>query len=72
MSPDVVPTVFLFIKALVVLALCIYAVFAFVMVRQEHLMATVLEEKFEPMLRLLTFIHFALSVGLIFLAVLVL
>ena len=71
MSPDVLPTAFLILKGLVILALSIYAVFAFVMVRQERLMATVLEETFEPLLRLLTFVHFALSLGLILLAVVV-
>ncbi len=72
MSPDVLPTAFLILKGLVILALAIYAIFAFVMVRQERLMATVLEETFEPLLRLLTFVHFALSMGLILLAVVVL
>ncbi len=72
MSADVMPTLFLILKGLVILAFFIYAVFAFIMVRQEHLMATVLEEKYEPVLRVLTLIHFALSIGLILLAVLIL
>ena len=72
MSPDLVSTVSHIVKWLVVLSLSIYAMFAFIMVRQEHLMATVLEEKFEPVLRVLTFVHFALSIGLICLAILIL
>lgn len=72
MSPDVLPVVMLILKVLVILSLLIYAVFAFVMVRQEHLMETVLEEKFEPVLRLLTYIHMALSIGLILLALVLL
>ncbi len=72
MTPDVFPAAYLVVKALVVLAFIIYAIFAFVMVRQEHLMATVLEESFEPILRLLTFIHLLLSIGLIILAIVIL
>ncbi len=72
MSPDIVPAVLFLVKALVVLALIIYAIFAFVMVRQEHLMATVLEEKFEPVLRILTYIHLIASLATIVIALLIL
>lgn len=65
MTPDAfTPAIGFIIKLLVLLGLGIYAIFAFVMVRQEHLMGSVLEEKFEPFLRLLVYIHMALSLGL--------
>ena len=73
MTPDVLsPVVLLIIKGLILLGLGIYAVFAFVMVRQEHLMASVLEERFEPLLRLLTYIHVFFSLALIVFAFVIL
>lgn len=54
--------IFLLIKALVVFGLGLYVVFAFVIVRQEQLMAHVLEEDFEPVLRMVTVIHFVSSI----------
>jgi hypothetical protein len=50
------------LKIAVLIGIGVYGVFAGVMVRQEHLMAHVLEEGFEPVLRLLTYVHLALSV----------
>lgn len=60
------------VKVLVLLGLVIYGVFAAVMVRQEHLMANVLEEGFEPVLRLLTYIHLVAAIGIFFLAIVLL
>lgn len=65
----VIPAV---IKMFVLLGLALYAVFAVVMVRQEHLMAHVLEESFEPVLRALVYIHLVAAVGLVLLAFIVL
>lgn len=64
--------VFLLLKTLVLIGLGVYGVFAAVMVRQEQLMADVLEESFEPVLRTLTIIHFLASLGLFLLAILLL
>lgn len=62
----------LILKAFVLLGLAVYAIFAVVMVRQEYLMAHVLEESFEPFLRLLVFVHLVAAVGLFFLALVIL
>lgn len=73
MTPENLSTI-----ALLILKLCViggfilYSVFAGIFVRQEQLMAHVLEEGFEPVLRLLVILHFAFSVGLILLAVMIL
>lgn len=58
----------LIVKLLAILGLILYAVFAGVMVRQENLMASVLEEGFEPVIRILTYLHLAAALGLILLA----
>lgn len=57
------------IKILTIVGLVIYNVFAVVLVRQERLMADVVEEGFEPVLRILTIIHLLLSVIILALAV---
>ncbi len=63
---------FLTLKILVLIGLGVYTIFAAVMVRQEQLMAGVLEESFEPVLRILTIIHFFASFGLLLLAIILL
>jgi hypothetical protein len=69
---DVGLTVSLIVKVCTLVGLLLYSLFAGIMVRQEQLMAAVLEEGFEPVLRLMTIIHFAASVGLFFLALMIL
>lgn len=70
MIPAVLPWyVFFVIKLLVLLGLGLYGVFAGIIVRQEQLMAGVLEESFEPILRVLVLIHFAAAIGLFLLAI---
>lgn len=59
-------------KALVLVGLGLYSIFAGIMIRQEQLMAAVLEESFEPVLRILTILHFAFAVGLLILSVIIL
>jgi hypothetical protein len=56
------------LKVIIILGLLVYAIFAAIIVRQEQLMANVLEEKYEPILRLITFIHLIASIAIIFLA----
>ena len=56
---DVGLTVSLIVKVCTLVGLLLYSLFAGIMVRQEQLMAAVLEEGFEPVLRLMTIIHFA-------------
>lgn len=69
---DVGTTISLIVKVCTALGLVLYSVFAGIMFRQEQLMAAVLEEGFEPILRLLTILHFAAAVGLFILALLIL
>lgn len=60
------------LKVFTLVGLGLYSVFAAIMVRQEQLMAVVLEEGFEPILRLLTILHFSAAVGLLILAIIIL
>lgn len=58
MTPAIIPTyVLLTIKIFSIVGLVIYTVFAGVLVRQEQLMAHVVEEQFQPVIRLLVVIH---------------
>lgn len=72
MSPDVTHIVFIILKYLILFGLGLYMVFATVILRQEQLMAQVLEESFEPVLRVASFIHLAASIGVFLLALLIL
>ncbi len=60
--------ILLAIKALAILGLSVYALFAAIIIRQEQLMADVLEEEFEPFLRMLAIVHFIASLVVVFLA----
>lgn len=72
MTPPIMTIVLTTLKVLTLAGLGLYSVFAAIMVRQEQLMAAVLEESFEPILRLFTLLHFAAAVGLLILAVIIL
>lgn len=72
MSPDITTIVFILLKFLIVFGLGLYIIFAAVILRQEQLMADVLEESFEPVLRLASFLHLIASVTVFFLALLIL
>ncbi len=73
MTPvDVIGFVTLVTKICTLIGLGLYAIFSGILIRQEQLMADVLEESFEPILRLLTILHFAAAVGLLILAVIIL
>ena len=69
---DVTMVTFIVVKWLVVFGIAMYCLFAAVIIRQEQLMAIVLEETFEPVLRLATIIHLVASVALFFAAILLL
>ena len=60
------------LKLIMLLGIVVYAVFAAVIVRQEQLMAHVLEEKFEPILRSLSLIHLAAAIALFLFALVIL
>lgn len=64
--------IWLIIKSLVIFGLGLYVVFAFVIVRQEQLMEHVLEESFEPVLRMAVVAHFLASLAVLGLAVVLL
>ena len=73
MIPTIVPAYMLLtLKILVIVALLIYSVFAGVLVRQEQLMANVLEEQFQPIIRTLVLVHLIAAVILLLLAFLLL
>jgi len=72
MTPPILTIVLATIKVLTLVGLGLYAIFAGIMIRQEQLMADVLEEGFEPILRLLTILHFSAAVGLLILAIIIL
>ena len=72
MNPDVTSVVFILLKSLILFGLGLYIVFAAVILRQEQLMANVLEESFEPVLRLASFLHLAAAIGVFVLALLIL
>jgi hypothetical protein len=66
---DQLPTIIqMTVKIMVLLGLSLYALYAGIMVRQEQLMDRVIDETFEPVLRILVILHFAGALGLIFLA----
>lgn len=64
--------VLLILKVLSLIGLAIYVVFAGVLVRQEQLMADVLEEAFEPILRILVIGHLVIAVSIFLLAIVLL
>lgn len=69
MTPTVIPSyVLLTLKIFSIVGLLIYAVFAGVLVRQEQLMAHVLEEQFQSILRLLVMAHLVASAALLLVA----
>ncbi len=72
MSPEITNIALIIFKFLVLFGLGLYIVFAAVILRQEQLMAVVLEESFEPVLRLTAVIHLVAATGVFFLALLIL
>jgi len=72
MTPTVISSALLFIKILIITGLVVYAAFAAIIVRQEQLMTSVMDEGFDSVLKLLVFIHLAASVGVVCMAFLLL
>ena len=62
---NVVPGILLGVKALFLVGLGLYTGFSLVLIRQEQLMADVLEEVFEPILRVLVIAHAVAAVALL-------
>jgi hypothetical protein len=67
-TPIVPGAIILIIKIFFLVGLLLYSIFAAVLVRQEQLMANVLEETFEPILRVLVFGHLAVAIAIFILA----
>lgn len=72
MTPSIAQVVFSVFKILSIIGMVLYSIFAVIMVRQEQLMAKVLEESFEPILRTLVLIHFIVAIGVLLFAVILL
>lgn len=53
------------VKIMVLIGLGLYSLFAVIMVRQEQLMDRVIDETFEPVLRVLVFLHLIVALGLL-------
>lgn len=71
-TASILPTAFLGLKILTLVGLSLYSVFSFVVFRQEQLMAGVLDEAFEPFLKIIVIVHFLASIGIVFLAFVIL
>ncbi len=72
MTPTIATAASLTIKIFVLIGIAVYTAFAAVIVRQEQLMAGVLEEEFEPKLRLLALVHLIAAIVLFLLALIIL
>lgn len=60
------------VKLAVLFALLLYIVFSVVLVRQEQMMAHVVEDAFQPILQVIVFVHMFASLGVFLLAVILL
>ena len=72
MTPDITDIIFIVIKFLIIFGMGLYIVFAAVILRQEQLMANVLEESFEPVLRFSAYLHLIAALSVFLLALLIL
>ncbi|MBI3576514.1 hypothetical protein HY086_00555 [Candidatus Gottesmanbacteria bacterium] len=72
MTADIASVIFLILKIFFLVGIGLYTLFAAIIVRQEQLMADVLEETFEPVLRVVALAHLAAAAGLFFLALIIL
>lgn len=72
MTPDITSIILLIVKVCFLLGIGLYSLFAAIIVRQEQLMANVLEETFEPVLRVVAITHLAAAIGLFLLALILL
>lgn len=72
MSADVTSIIFVLFKYLILFGFGLYIIFATVILRQEQLMAHVLEESFEPVLRFASIFHLIAAIAVFLLALLIL
>ncbi len=72
MSPDITNIAFIIFKFFVLFGFGLYLVCRLLIFRQEQLMANVLEESFEPVLRFAAGLHFIAALAVFLLALLIL
>lgn len=72
MTPDLFTSAKFAIKILSLIGLFVYILFSFIIVRQETLMRNILEEDFEPIIRLIIYLHFAAAIALFIFALMTL
>jgi len=72
MNQSIIGPVMIALKILIILGLVLYAGFAAIVVRQEQLMANVLEESSETFLRIFSLLHLAAAFFTILLAIIIL
>ena len=72
MSTDITGIICILLKYFILFGFGLYIVFASVIFRQEQLMANVLEESFEPVLRFAAVLHLIAAVAVFLLALLIL
>lgn len=72
MTPSILTTILTSLKIITLVGVGVYIIFASIIVRQEQLMSGVLEEQFEPILRIIAFIHLVASIGVFLLALVML
>ncbi len=72
MPQDYTSIGFLIAKVCIIICMILYAIYAWIMVRQEQLMSKVLAETSEAILKMLTMIHLAAAVFVIILALILL
>ncbi len=70
--PDITSAAFFSVKLIILIGIAVYTVFSAVIVRQEQLMANVLEEAFEPIIRVLTIIHLVAAISVFIFALFIL
>lgn len=71
-TPDFTVLIFMLGKVFFVLATVIYAIFAFIVVKQTTTMTKNVQDKFNPVLITFCYLHLALSILLIILTLLIL
>jgi hypothetical protein len=69
MNDTIFSSILMSVKVLAIIGLMLYCIFAVIVVRQEQLMANVLEEYSESFLKILTLIHLFASLGVLILAI---
>ena len=72
MTPPIMTIILTTVKVFTLVGLGLYSIFAVIIVRQEQLMAHVLEESFESVLRMLTIAHFIASIAVFGIALILL